>query len=170
MHNIVKLENFDPHLIVEYAITEVDLTNVFTYLQAMQAHLGLGTWDDISVGGYYGSSALLHEVVEIRHLLNRDSYLLTRTPEEIKRFARAYENYEGHIRALEAEYTYLHKMIYHLFGQNVNIGALLRANSKRPGDWDDLFETDLPFFAPSVDEINEAERLLYQLRVQGNDN
>ncbi|MBV7332305.1 hypothetical protein KFU94_29555 [Chloroflexi bacterium TSY] len=80
----VRLEDFDPQLIVEYAITENDLTNVYTYLQAMQSHLDIGTWDDIQTG-----------------------------------------------------------------------------------DWDDLFETNLPFVAPSEEEIFEAEKLLAKLRRQG---
>jgi len=41
----------------------------------MPAHLTPGTWGDICLGSYYGTSALLHEIVELRILLNRDPYL-----------------------------------------------------------------------------------------------
>ena len=49
--SIVKLSHFGQGPIVEYAITEQDLTNVYQYLQAMQAHIDLATWDEICLGG-----------------------------------------------------------------------------------------------------------------------
>ncbi len=73
----ITLDEFDKLPIVEYNITSTDLANVFHYLQVMQAHFVEGTWEEICLGGYYGASALLHEVVELRILLNRDRYLLT---------------------------------------------------------------------------------------------
>lgn len=123
-----------------------------------------GTWEEICIGGYYGTSALLHEVVELRMLLTRDAYLLTRSPEEIKAFARHADNYDAHLLGLETEYRYLQAIIERIFGQTLNIGALIQANTHRDGDWDDLFETSLPFFEPSQDEIAEAESILQQLR------
>lgn len=161
---VIKLTDFDPQPIVEYAITHVDLTNIYRYLQVMQAHLTSGTWADICLGNYYGTSALLHEVVELRLLLNRDPYLLTRSDTAIKQFARHPKNHDAHIRGLEAEYQYLQQIIYHVFNQRIDIGALLKANSKRPGDWYDLFETELPFFDPSTEDIRYAEEILARLR------
>jgi hypothetical protein len=58
----------------------------------------------------------------------------------------------------------LQQIIYHVFNQRIDIGALLKANSKRPGDWYDLFETELPFFDPSVEDIRYAEEILARLR------
>ena len=40
------MECFDPKPLIEYAITERDLTNIYQYLQAMQAHFDMATWDD----------------------------------------------------------------------------------------------------------------------------
>jgi len=162
--SIVKLSDFDQGLIVEYAITEQDLTNVYQYLQAMQAHIDLATWDEICLGGYYGTSALLHEVVELRILLHRDPYLLTRAPQLIKAYARSTANLDAHVNGLEAEYAYLQRAIHMIFEQFVNIGALLKANSPRPEDWDDLFETNLPFFDPTLEEVVQAKVLLADLR------
>lgn len=161
---IIKLSDFDPQPIVEYAITEQDLTNIYQYLRAMQAHLDEGTWDEICLGGYYGTSALLHEIVELRLLLHRDPYLLTRSLREIKTFARLFSNHDAHIHGLEVEYGYLQRIIHEVFGIYVNIGALLKANSLRPEDWDDLFETNLPFFDPSSEEVAKAKKLLADLR------
>jgi len=48
----IRLTDFDSELLIRYAITNNDLTNVFLYLQAMQAHLAPGTWGDICLGSY----------------------------------------------------------------------------------------------------------------------
>lgn len=161
---VIKLTDFDPQPIIEYAISGNDLTNIYHYLQAMQAHLAPGTWGDICLGSYYGTSALLHEIVELRILLNRDPYLLTRRPAEIKQFARSARNKDAHLRGLEAEYRYLQNMIQRIFNQRIDIGALVQANSRRQVDWDDLFETDLPFFEPSAADIHSALLILERLR------
>lgn len=164
---IIKLSDFDQRSIIEYAITARDLTNIYHYLQAMQAHFDVATWNDISIGGYYGTSALLHEVVELRILLNRDPYLLTRSTQAIKVFARSNNNRDAHVRGLEVEYNYLREIVDKVFGMRMNIAALLLANTKRPGDWQDLFDTDLPFLEPTDEEIEEAEALLIRLHQMG---
>jgi hypothetical protein len=164
---VIKLTDFDPEPIVEYAITNADLKNIYRYLQVMQAHLTNGTWADICLGSYYGTSALLHEVVELRLLLNRDPYLLIHTDAEIKQFVRHSRNRDAHLRGLEVEYQYLQQRIYHVFNERIDIGALLKANSKRPGDWYDLFDTELPFFDPSDENIRYAEKTLARLRSLG---
>lgn len=161
---VVKLSDFDPEPLIEYAITDADLRNVYFYLRAMQAHLTSGTWDEICIASYYGTSALLHEVVELRILLNRDPYLLTYSFAEVKSFARHPDNYDAHIRGLEIEYRYLQRIVQRIFGVRLDIGALLKANSQRGRDWDDLFETDLPFFAPSAAEVLVAKTWLARLR------
>ena len=163
----ITLADFDPQPIIAYNITSSDLTNVYIYLQAMQAHLSKGTWKEISLGSYYGTSALLHEVIELRILLNRDPYLLTRSKQEMKAFARHSSNLDAHLRGLEVEYRYLQPAILRIFNKRIDIGALVQANTGRFGDWDDLFETTLPFFEPSESEIAEAESLLTRLRELG---
>lgn len=163
----INLSDFDQLPIIQYNITTSDLVNVYHYLQAMQSHLTPGTWEDICLGGYYGASALLHEVIELRILLSRDPYLLTRSNQEIKAFARHPNNYDAHVRGLEVEYRYLQETIRRVFNQLIDIGALARANSQRLGDWDDLFETNLPFLEPSSTEIAAAEALLTRLRESG---
>jgi|688.fasta_scaffold468641_2 hypothetical protein len=164
---IVKLVDFDQEPIIEYAITERELVNIYQYVQAMQSHLTQGTWEEICEAGYYGASALIHEVVELRMLLRRDPYLLMRTEDEIKHFARQRQNRDAHCRGLEAEYRYLQNIIYRLYGIWLDVGALVRANTQRYGDWDDLFETNLPFYEPALEEIEEAERWVKRLRNRG---
>ena len=166
-HPTITLDEFDQLPIIEYNITSSDLANVYRYLQVMQAHLFEGTWEEICLGGYYGAGALLHEVVELRLLLNRDWYLLTRSDEEIKRFARHPDNHDAHVRGLEAEYRYLQAAIRRTLDQEIDIGALVQANTKRQDDWEDLFETDLPFFEALDEEVVRVEILLAQLREKG---
>lgn len=132
----------------------------------MQRDFWPGTWEDICVGGYYGTSALLYEVVELRILLRRDPYLIGRSEQHIKNFARTSKNHDAHLRGLEAEYGYLQRSIFHLYHKQIDVGALLKANSRRPGDWNDLFETDLAFFDPSSAAIQEAKEILIDLRKQ----
>lgn len=160
----ITLDEFDQLPIVEYNITSSDLANVYRYLRVMQSHLSEGTWAEICLGGYYGASALLHEVIELRILLSRDPYLLTRSDEEIKVFARKPDNHDAHLRGLEVEYRYLQAVIKRVLNKEVAIGALVRLNTQRLGDWDDLFETDLSFFEPSDEELTQAEALLTRLR------
>ena len=160
----ITLAEFDQLPLIEYNITSSDLANVYRYLQVMQSHLDEGTWEEICLGSYYGASALLHEVIELRLLLSRDPYLLTRSDEEIKEFARRPDNHDAHLSGLEAEYRYLQAVIQRVLGRLINIGALARANTQRLGDWDDLFETNLPFLEPSAEELAEAQSLLTQLR------
>jgi hypothetical protein len=74
--------------------------------------------------GYYGASALIHEVVELRMLLRRDPYLLMRTEDEIKPFARQRQNRDAHCRGLEAEYRYLQSIIYRLYNTWLTEGAI----------------------------------------------
>lgn len=163
----ITLDEFDQLPIIEYNITSSDLANVYRYLQVMQSHLSQGTWAEICLGSYYGTSALLHEVVELRILLNRDPYLLTRLDEEIKAFVRQPDNHDAHLRGLEVEYRYLQAVIKRVLNQEVDVGALARANTQRLGDWDDLFETNLPFFEPSAEDVAEAEALLIRLQELG---
>lgn len=163
----ITLNEFDQVPIIEYNITSSDLANVYRYLQVMQSHLSEGTWAEICLGSYYGTSALLHEVVELRILLNRNPYLLTRLDEEIKGFVRHPDNHDAHLRGLEVEYRYLQAVIKRVLNQEVDIGALARANTQRLGDWDDLFETNLPFLEPSDEAVAEAEALLIGLQELG---
>lgn len=110
---------------------------------------------------------MLHEIVELRVLLHRNPYLLAQSDAKIRAFARLPQNRDAHVYGLEVEYGYLQGIIQYLFDIHLNIGALLQANLKHPQDWDDLFDTNLPFFAPSPEEIRQAKALLGEVRKLG---
>ena len=60
----INLADFDPTIVAQYAITEQDLQQVALYVRLLQGE-DAPTLADIAVGGYYGTSTLLHEVVEL---------------------------------------------------------------------------------------------------------
>ena len=60
---MIVLADFDPQIVAEYHITEQTLERVIRYVRLLQGE-DAPTLRDIAVGGYYGTSALLHEVVE----------------------------------------------------------------------------------------------------------
>jgi hypothetical protein len=94
------LADFDPDVVAQYHITHLELERVVHYVRLLQGPTA-PTLDDIAVGGYYGTAALLHEVVELRLLLARDPELLGRDRETIQRFWRA--NEDAHAEALIVE-------------------------------------------------------------------
>ncbi len=143
-----------------WRITPADLERVRQYIAKLQGHLPRTTWDDIEIGGIYGTSALLHEVVELRILLNRDPYLLQRSPPDIR--AALVRNYEAHLRGLTEEYLYLQRQIRYRFRVWCDIGALVKANA--PQAWDSLFSTDLRFVEPTPQSVAEAATWLDRLK------
>jgi hypothetical protein len=69
------LADFDPEIVADYSITGEDLGRVVYYLRVLQGPDALAL-EDVAQGGYYGTAALLHEVVELRILLGRKPGLL----------------------------------------------------------------------------------------------
>ena len=156
----VSLRDFDPDIVAQYRITTEELARVRRYVQLLQSRLPYTTWDDIALGGYYGTSALLHEIVELRRLLAQDDYLLQRDEESVRLFLEQHK--EAHGAALSAEYLYLQDKIREVFGVYLNIAALVLANSR--GEWENLFETNLPFTPVTPAELEEAEEYLERLK------
>ena len=60
--------DFDPQVVAEYDVTAETLDRVVRYLRLLQGP-DAPALADIAVGGYYGTAALLHEVVELDILL-----------------------------------------------------------------------------------------------------
>ena len=75
---IPDLAIFDREAITEHHIIESDLRRVWRYVTILQGPRSR-VLRDIAGGCYYGTSALLHEVIELRVLLEREPYLLYRS-------------------------------------------------------------------------------------------
>lgn len=163
--SVITLADFDPQIVAEYHITERTLERVIRYVRLLQGE-DAPTLQDIAVGGYYGTSALLHEVVELDILLARDPKLLEMGQDEVLTFFHAHE--DAHAQALSEEYIYLQRVIRQVFGQRVSLGAMVVANAL----WDDFYilvESDiaLPLLMPEDEEITRASALLDELRSLG---
>lgn len=162
---MIRPEDFDPEIVREYGITPRKLARVLRYVNAMP-EMGRMSLTDIALGGFYGTSALLHEVVELAELEAQDPALLSRTSEQVRRALQ--RNFSAHIKALAAEYRYSQEKIEEVFGQQLGIGALILANALRR-DFTLLLESDepLPIFEPSPDKVAQARVLLDKLRSLG---
>jgi len=157
---MLNLDDFDPEAIQAWQITPNDLNRVLQYVNKLQGNLTHTTLDDIRIGGIYGTSALLHEVVEVRILLGRDPMLLRRHPSDIAAFLAV--NPDAHLQGLAEEYTYLQRQIHRRFRVWCNIGALVQANG--PAAWEDIFDTDLPFTEPTEAAVFQAQAWLNRLK------
>ena len=161
----ISLADFDPAIVAQYAITEQDLQRVARYVQLLQGE-DAPTLADMAVGGYYGTSALLHEVVELRVLLEREPELLNWQGHAVRQFFHA--NPDAHANALVVEHRYLQVCIKDVFGQRLSLEALVTANAGQR-DFELLLASDIrvPVFEPSLTEVQRAELLLERLRSLG---
>jgi len=153
---------FDREALKQHQVTPPDVENAERYVARLQG-TDSPTYRDIAAGCYYATSALLHEVVEVRILLARDRRLLRRSRRQIRWFLR--NNEDAHVQGLIAEYTYLQQMIEKHLGAKVGIGALIQANTTNL-DYDRLLEARFPapLLEPTDDDILRAERLLDHLK------
>lgn len=162
---MITLADFDPQVVAEHHITERTLERVIRYVRLLQGE-DAPTLQDIAAGGYYGTSALLHEAVELDILLRRDPGLLRKESSTVRYFFRL--NLDAHVEAMVIEYDYLQRTIRRVFDEEVAWGALVVANASQE-DFELLVESGVskPLFRPRPEEIEQASRLLERLRTLG---
>jgi hypothetical protein len=156
------LADFDPQVVAEYGITPGDLRRVERYLRLLQGP-DAPALADIAIGGYYGTAALLHEVVELRILLKREPQLLEWDRDSVRTYWGL--NEDAHIAALIAEYTYLQRQIARLLDEEIGISALLWANSTLR-DFGLLAKSNWPgrLLVPDAEAVDLARRSLARLK------
>ncbi len=161
----MNLADFDPDIVAAYHITEHDLQNVVRYITILQGQESQ-VLNDLAVGGYYGTSVLLHEIVELRILLARDPLLLQKGKRSIGLFLK--ENADAHIEGLMAEYPYLRRKIAYVFDEIIGVGELVRANASTE-DFKMLFDSEwqMPVFEPTEEQAERASNLLARLKGLG---
>ena len=161
----MKLTDFDPDIIAAYHVTERDLQNAVRYITILQGRESQ-VLNDLATGGYYGTSVLLHEVVELRILLAREPLLLRKGKKAIGLFLK--ENADAHVEGLMAEYPYLRRKIAYVFNEIVGIGELVQANASTE-DFKILFgsEWQMPVFEPTKEQVERASNLLARLKGLG---
>ena len=156
------MADFDPEAVEQHNITARDIENARRYVALLQG-TDSQTYADIAGGCYYGTSALLHEVIELRVLLKRDRWLLFSSRQRIRRFLQ--DNEDAHIEGLITEYVYLQRVIEERLGEQIGLSALVRTNTIR-FDYNRLLESEipLPFLEPTAEEVGRASRLLSRLK------
>lgn len=156
------MADFAPEAIEQHNVTARDIENAYRYVALLQG-TDSKTYADIAAGCYYGTSALLHEVIELHILLKRNRWLLRRPRQQVKKFLQ--DNEDAHVEALKVEYLYLHRKIAEELGEKVELGDLTIANTRRL-DYERLVESDLqlPIFPPTRSGIRRAVALLDKLK------
>jgi hypothetical protein len=136
------LADFDHEAIKQYNVIARDIENAYRYVAILQG-ADSRTYTDITAGCYYGTSALLHEVIEVRILLERDPWLLRRPRQRVKKFLQ--DNDNAHVEALKVEYPYLQQKIAEILGERVGIGELVKAK------W---YSVDIAYCRPKTSKEN----------------
>ena len=156
------MADFDHEAIEQHNVTARDIENARRYVALLQG-ADSKTYADIVAGCYYGTSALLHEVIELRVLLKRDRWLLFRSRQRIRRFLQDSE--DAHVEGLVTEYAYLQRVIEERLGEQIGLSALVRTNTTR-FDYNRLLESELPlpFLEPTAEEVSRAGELLSRLK------
>ena len=159
------LARLEPVGLNRYQITEADVRSVETYLRIIQAHLqgqGVSTWADIlRYGDAYGTSLLIHEIVELRGLQARGFDPLRLDRHTLSRLLG--QNVEAHVLALFEEHLYLQEVLIRQLGQSFELGTLVRANTNDE-DFEFFLESDVGVFLVEEERIEAARRAIAQLK------
>jgi hypothetical protein len=166
------LTQFDPIGINRYHITARDLEEVEKYIRILQSPVFQATvWDDaICIGGEYGTSIIIHEVVQIRGLrrIGIDPLQLERA--ELQKALA--EHIEVHAIAVYEEHLYLQEVLVRMYGQRFEVATLVRANREDERDLSYFRDSDIGLFFFEEDRVEEVREWLCRLRqgrLTGND-
>ena len=111
------LRRFDPIGIARYQITARDLETVHRYLMILQSDLPRNSWNEaLTTSGEYGTSVVVHEVVQIRGLLRVGFQPLRNDAKRISEFLD--EHREIHAAGLYEEHLYLQDVLMRKFGEH----------------------------------------------------
>lgn len=154
-----------------YRITEGDAEKVERYISIIQANLikqGVETaWQDIvRFGGPYGTSILIHEVVELRELEARGLRPLRRKTNSLRKVLGQHS--DAHVIALYEEHRYLQEVINRLYGRTFEVATLVRANCD-DRDVQFFLDSDIGVFILEENRIDEAKQILAKLKGEGSD-
>lgn len=162
------LAKLDPMAVARYQITEKDIRTIERYLNIIQADLeqeGVSLWQEIiDFPQAYATSLVIHELVEIRLLMDRGIDPLKLETDALKR--TLVSNIDTHIQAIYEEHSYLQEYISRGYQQLFQIGTLLKVNRL------DVYETDLQLLISSDigvviiedDRLDEAQRIISELK------
>lgn len=158
------LSQLDPVGLNRYQITESDVQKVEQYLGILQRPLkGASAWQDLlRYGGVYGTSILIHEVVELRILEARGLKSLRIGRSALQGWLA--KNIEAHVYALYEEGLYLQEVLTRLYGQRFEVATLIKANSNDERDLELFLESEVGVFLLEADRVEAARQALEQLK------
>jgi hypothetical protein len=158
------LTQFDPIGLNRYHIQEEDIEIVDRYLTIIQHGLiGETTWQEmLRFRGAYGTSILIHEIVEIRILETRGLQPLRQKTRTLRSLLAA--NVDAHVMAVYEEHQYLQDVLSRLYGQIFEVATLVKANRSDEIDLQFFLESDVGVFLLEEDRISDARLVLARLK------
>jgi len=143
-----------------YQITEKDVRTVEKYLSIIQAGLQVeGTYAEmVQYSAYYGTSILIHEVVELRELKARGVKPLQQKTGVLRRLLA--RNVYAHILAVYEEHRYLQEVINRLFGLSFEVATLIRANRTNDTDLQMFLESDIGIYLLAEERVDETRGII----------
>ncbi len=157
------LKRFDPIAIAQYQITAKDLETIDRYIEILQADFSPSVWQDaIRIGGEYGTSIIIHEVMQIRALKQAGIAPLHYGVKALQDILD--KQPDAHVRALYEEHLYLQEILARRFGQHFQVATLVRANQLDDTDLNRFLESDVGIFLFEEDRVAEARQALELLK------
>lgn len=157
------LARFDPVGLERYGITADGLQRVEKYIRILQAGLGETVWDEaVQIGGPYGTSILIHEIVEIRALQQAgiDPYRYSQ-----KELARVLADHlPAHVLAIYEEHLYLQEVLLRQYGCRFEVATLVKANRADDTDLNYFLESGIGVFLLEQDRVEETKMYLERLK------
>lgn len=160
---VALLNRFDPIGLQRYRITAADLKNIESYIRILQSGLPETVWDEaIQLGGAYGTSLLVHEIVEIRALQTAgiDPYQYPQA--ELARVLA--KHLTAHVTAIYEEHLYLQDVLLRHYGCYFEVATLVNANRADDVDLTYFLESDIGVFMLEENRVTEARMHLTRLR------
>ena len=158
------IARLDPVGLNRYQITEKDVRTVERYLDILQSKFkGASAWDDMMrYGGPYGTSILIHEVVEIRILEGRGLRPLSLHRRRLVQTLT--EHIDAHVMGLYEEHRYLQEVINRLYGQTFEVATLVKANSNDERDLQLFLESEIGIYLLEEQRVEPAQEALARLK------
>ena len=147
-----------------YQITENDIQTIDKYLKIIQAGWAGGlTWQDlIRYPGPYGTSIVIHEIVEIRLLRSRGLKPLKLRSRPLRQLLA--KNIDAHVMATYEEHLYLQEVIQRRFRQTFQVATLIQANRNDNVDLQLLLESDIGVYILEEKRVKDVRRVIQTLK------
>ena len=157
------LTRLDPVGLSRYGITADDLRYIERYIHILQSGLNETVWDEVvQICGPYGTSILIHEIVEIRTLQQAGIDPCRYTQKELACVLA--DHLLAHVVAIYEEHLYLQDVLLRQYGRRFEVATLVKANRADDIDLNYFLESDVGVFLLEQDRVKEAETYLEQLR------